>query len=524
MKIINHSLKFLLIALAFSCSPEKPVTEVSKRIDLDEITIAQLRTGYDEGKFTITEVVKEYLTRIEEIDDNGPQLNAVIYVNPDALKQAEELEKELAAGKKRGPLHGIPVILKDNIDTHDMPTTAGAVILKNSFPKNDAWVTKKLIDAGAIVIAKSNLSEWANFRSNISSSGWSGVGGQTKNPYILDRTPCGSSSGSGVAVAANLCAFAIGTETNGSIVCPSHNNGIVGIKPTVGLISRAGIIPISSTQDTSGPMGRTVEDAVIALGAMVGVDSSDVKTIGSEGKYLTDYTSFLKTNGLKGKRIGLLKNSGGYHHKVDELMRQAVEELKKQGAEVTEVELNVNEAEQASFQVMLYEFKAGLNAYLAGTGDQVKVKSLKDLIEFNKTDSAEAMFDQKLLELAESKGDLNLKEYQDALAKMLKITREQGIDKVMNENKLDALMAPTGAPAWEIDLIDGDHFLGGSSSPAAISGYPNINVPMGFVDQLPVGVSFFGRAWSEGTLISIAYAYEQATKHRKKPEFKTDLF
>jgi amidase len=523
-KIIAPSLQFIFVLLMLACSTDKVQEKKAERLDLDEISIAQLSKAYDEGKFTVTQVVQEYLTRIKETDDNGPQLNAVIYVNSDALKQAEELDKELAAGKKRGPLHGIPVILKDNIDTYDMPTTAGAVILKNSFPKNDAWVTKKLKEAGAIIIAKSNLSEWANFRSNISSSGWSGVGGQTKNPYILDRTPCGSSSGSGVAVAANLCAFAIGTETNGSIVCPSHNNGIVGIKPTVGLISRAGIIPISSTQDTSGPMGRTVEDAAIALGVMVGVDTSDNKTLASEGKYLTDYSSFLKADGLKGKRIGLLKNVGGFHYKVDELMEQAVAELKKQGAEVIEVELNVNEAEQASFQVMLYEFKAGLNAYLAGTTNAVKVKSLKDLIEFNKTDSAEAMFDQKLLELAESKGDLNSKEYLEALVKMLKITREQGIDKVMNENKLDALMAPTGAPAWKIDLIDGDHFLGGSSSPAAISGYPNINVPLGFVNQLPVGVSFFGRAWSEGTLISIAYAYEQATKHRKKPEFKSEEY
>ncbi len=489
---------------------------------LEEITITQLQEGYKSGKYTIEDVVKTYLDRIMEIDKNGPELNSIIAINPDAIQIAKSLDIEMAAGKTRGPLHGIPVILKDNIDTHDgMPTTAGSLALKNSFPEKDSFVAKKLREAGAVIIAKSNLSEWANFRAETSSSGWSGVGGQTKNPYILDRNPCGSSSGSGVAVSANLCAFAIGTETNGSIVCPSNNNGIVGIKPTVGLISRSGIIPISFTQDTPGPMGRTVEDVAIALGAMVGIDSSDSKTIASENNYHSDYTRFLKTDGLKGKRIGLLKRSMGYSEKVDILMTQAIEYHKLNGAEVIEIELPEGENYgEASFEVMLYEFKDGLNKYLASSGTNSSVKNLKELIEFNKTDSTELRyFDQKLLEMAEKKASLETPEYKKSLALMLKATREDGIDKVMKENKLDAIMAPTGSPAWKTDLILGDHFVGGSSSLAAISGYPAITVPMGFVDGLPVGVTYFGRAWDEPLLLEIAYSYEQGTRHRKAPEY-----
>jgi amidase len=489
---------------------------------LEEITIAQLQQGYKEGKFTIRDVVEDYLERIAEIDKKGPQLNSIIQINPDALKIAEELDKEMMAGKIRGPLHGIPVILKDNIDTHDkMPTTAGATALRNSYPKNDSWVARKLREAGAIIIAKSNLSEWANFRSKISSSGWSGVGGQTKNPYVLDRNPCGSSSGSGVAVSANLCVLAIGTETNGSIVCPSNNNGIVGIKPTVGLISRSGIIPISFTQDTPGPMARTVTDAALCLGILTGTDPADKKTLGSDGSIQTDYTKFLKKDGLKGKRIGLLKDAMGFHHKVDTLMDQTVKWLKSQGAEVVELTFHFDDnIENASLLVMLYEFKDGLNNYFKGLGKDAPVKSLKELIAFNKSDSVELRyFDQKLLEEAEEKGDLNSAAYKEALAKMLKGTREDGIDKLMSDNRLDAIMAPTGAPAWKTDLIDGDLYLGGNSSLAAISGYPNITVPMGFISDLPIGVSFFGRAWSEPILLEIAYAFEQGTKHRKPPKF-----
>ena len=356
----------------------------------------------------------------------------------------------------------------------------------------------------------------------MSSSGWSGIGGQTKNPYVLDRNPCGSSSGSGVAVSANLCMFAIGTETNGSIVCPSNNNGIVGIKPTVGLISRSGIIPISFTQDTPGPMARTVEDAAIALGALTGIDSSDSKTIASQGKSYTDYTKYLRKDGLKGKRIGLLKKSMGFSDSVDTLMTKAVAFLKSNGADVVNIELpKLPNYEDASSTVMLYEFKDGLNKYFKKTGVDSPVKNIKDLIEFNKSDSVELRyFDQSLLEQADKKGDLNSDEYKTALAVMTKATREDGIDKVMNTYKLDAIIAPTGSPAWKTDLILGDHFVGGSSSLAAISGYPAITVPMGFIDDLPVGITFFGKAWNEPVLLEIAYSYEQGTKHRKIPNYK----
>jgi amidase len=527
MKSIPMKLSLLILsALVFLITCKTSVDEGKNEKTagkwLEEITITQLQQGYKASKYTIEEVVRTYLDRIMEIDKNGPKLNSIIVINPDAIQIAKELDIEMAAGKKRGPLHGIPVILKDNIGTHDdMPTTAGATALRNSFPEKDSYVAKKLREAGAVIIAKSNLSEWANFRAETSSSGWSGVGGQTKNPYVLDRNPCGSSSGSGVAVSANLCTIAIGTETNGSIVCPSNNNGIVGIKPTVGLISRSGIIPISFTQDTPGPMGRTVEDVTIALGALVGIDSSDSKTITSENNYHSDYTKFLKKDGLKGKKIGLLKKSMGFSDKVDMLMEKAIEDLKFNGAEIIEIEVPKGENYgDASFEVMLYEFKDGLNKYLTSLGKNSAVKNLKELIEFNKTDSVELRyFDQKLLEMAEKKANLESPDYKKALALMLKATREEGIDKVMKDNKLDAIMAPTGSPAWKTDLLLGDHFIGGSSSLAAISGYPAITVPMGFVDDLPVGVTFFGRAWNEPLLLEIAYSYEQGTKYRKAPKY-----
>ncbi len=489
---------------------------------LEEMTITTLQQDYREGRYTITDVVSAYLDRIIEIDKNGPALNSIIEINPDAMLIAAELDKEMKEGKIRGPMHGIPVVLKDNIDTHDrMPATAGATALRNSFPSKDSFVARKLREAGAVIIAKSNLSEWANFRGKISSSGWSGVGGQTKNPYVLDRNPCGSSSGSGVAVSANLCMAAIGTETNGSIVCPSNNNGIVGLKPTVGLISRSGIIPISFTQDTPGPMARTVEDAAILLGVLTGIDSADSKTLNSEGHLLSDYSKFLKKDGLSGKRIGLLKRYMGFSDKVDTLMNQAVVFLKNHGAEVVDIEIQRGAGyNDASFEVMLYEFKEGLNKYLSELDDDSPVKSLKELIEFNKSDTIELRyFDQKILEMAEMKGDLNSPEYKKSLEKMLKATREDGIDKMMNANNLDALMAPTGSPAWKTDLILGDHSVGGSSSLAAIAGYPAISIPMGFIENLPVGVTFFGRAWSEPSLLEIAYGFELGTKHRKAPKY-----
>jgi len=524
----KHTRFILMFATLILClvTCKTPATNQSQKITdnkwIEELTIEQLQQGYKDEKYTVKDIVKIYLDRINEIDKSGPKLNAIITVNPDALAIAEEMDKEVSSGKSHGALFGVPVILKDNIDTHDkMPTTAGATVLRNSFPPSDSYVAKKLRESGAIIIAKANLSEWANFRAKMSSSGWSGVGGQTRNPYVLDRNPCGSSSGSGVAVSANLCMLAIGTETNGSIVCPSNNNGIVGIKPTVGLLSRSGIVPISFTQDTPGPMGRTVEDVAIALGALTGIDPTDSKTIASEGKYFDDYSKFMKKDGLQHKRIGLIKKSMGFSDKVDILMNKAIADLKAGGAEVVDIEFpKVADYEDASFTVMLYEFKDGLNKYFASHSSDSHVNNIKQLIEFNKSDSIELRyFDQNLLEQAEKKGDLNTEEYIKALAKMTKATREDGIDKVMNTNKLDAIIAPTGSPAWKTDLLLGDHFVGGSSSLAAISGYPAITVPMGFIDNLPVGITFFGKAWNEPLLLEIAYSYEQGTKHRKAPKY-----
>ncbi|MGB8490541.1 MAG: amidase [Bacteroidales bacterium] len=529
---INHWIIFLLAVIILpSCKQKEAKPKVTAKPDiswLQEMTIRQLRQGYEEGKFTVAEIVTAYLDRINEIDKNGPTLNSIIIVNPDALQIAQELDRERSEGKARGPLFGVPVLLKDNIDTHDkMPTTAGATILRHSYPKTDSFIAKKLRESGAVILGKANLSEWANFRSMTSTSGWSGVGGLTKNPYVLDRNPCGSSSGSGVAVSANLCMMAIGTETNGSIVCPSNNNGVVGIKPTVGLLSRSGIIPISFTQDTPGPMTRTVEDAAIALGALTGIDTADSKTMASEGKSMTDYTGFLREDGLKGKRIGVIKGSSDYLTAVDTLFRQALLLMKAKGAELIEVEPPKSSAyEDASFDVMLFEFKDGLEKYFAGLGDSTPVRTLKQLIGFNKSDTVELrFFGQRLLEMAEKKGGLSSPEYKRSLEVMLNATRKEGIDRIMNSFNLDALVAPTGSPAWKTDLILGDHFVGGSSSLAAISGYPAITVPMGFIDNLPVGITFFGRAWSEPVLIETAYGYEQSTNYRKPPEYLvTDRF
>ncbi|MTI31601.1 amidase [Xanthovirga aplysinae] len=511
--------------IIYSCQTQEDKKKVKieeSTFPFEEYRIDQLQQAYQKGDYTIQEVTQIYLRRIKEIDQNGPQLHSVIQVNPDALEIARQLDEEYQAGNTRGPLHGIPVLLKDNIDTHDnMETTAGSRALMGSHPLQDSWVAKNLREAGAVIIGKANLSEWANFRGNLSSSGWSGIGGQTKNPYVLDRNPCGSSSGSGVSVSANLTMLAIGTETNGSIVCPSNNNGIVGIKPTVGLISRAGIIPISFTQDTAGPMARTVMDAAIALGVMVGVDSLDSKTLLSEGKYHHDYTQFLKRDGLKGKRIGLYKKPFGRNYKVDDVMKKAVEYLKSQGVEIVELDeiskVNVN---SESLEVMLYEFKDGLNKYFASLGPNAPIKNLGELIKFNEADSLELRYyDQAILIMAHEKGDLNSKPYKESLKKMLTNMREKGVDRVMDKHQLDAIISPTGSPAWKTDLINGDHYQLGSSSPAAISGYPNITVPMGEIDGLPVGISFFGRAWSEPVLLEIAYAYEQGTKHRIVPKY-----
>jgi amidase len=488
---------------------------------LHETTIAQLQEQMKSGAHTARSITQLYLDRIAAIDAGGPALKSVIEVNPDALSIADALDQERKSGKVRGPLHGIPVLIKDNIDTADkMMTTAGSLALAGNRAAKDAFIVARLREAGAVLLGKTNLSEFANFRSSRSSSGWSSRGGQTRNPYVLNRNPCGSSSGSGVAVSANLCALAIGTETDGSIVCPASVNGIVGIKPTVGLWSRSGIIPISHTQDTAGPMARTVTDAVILLGPLTGVDAADKATAGSTGKFHKDYTQFLDPNGLKGKRIGVEKSFLKGHEGVDPLVQKALDLLKKQGATVVEVEL-VKEMEaigDSEYEVLQYEFKDGLNRYLAGAN--APVKSLKDIIRFNEEHADKAMpyFKQEILESSQKKGDLDQQEYREALAKNLRVARGT-IESIMLEHRLDAISGPSYGPSWCTDVVNGDHFSGyGLSMPAAVAGFPHITVPLGMVHGLPIGFSFFGPAYSEPELIRIAYAYEQASKNRVAPQ------
>lgn len=519
---VRFSLNLPILLFLFSCQAPDSTKSV-RSFQLDEITIPEIQQAYKDGTRSIREIVQLYIDRIAEIDKEGPCINSIIMVNPDALQIADSLDMELAKDKNRGPLFGIPVILKDNINTHDkMPTTAGSRVLKDSYPPQDSWVAKKLREAGAVILAKANLSEWANYRGSFSSSGWSGVGGQTRNPYVLDRNPCGSSSGSAAAVAANLCAVSVGTETWGSIMCPSNANGIVGIKPTVGLWSRAGIVPISYTQDTAGPMARTVRDAAILLGAITGVDSTDRKTLASAGNGHRDYTSFLKEDGLQGKRIGYLKTEEGTRFQVDSLMHRAVRFMQSQGAEIIELEKVVEGTPYTnSIEILAYEFKDGLRKYFATLGGEAPVSDLQEAINATLADNLEMRyFDVGRMENAQSKGSLDTKSYKEALANMLKAYREDGIDRVMKAHNLDAIIAPTGGPAWKTDLINGDNFVMSTSVYAALSGYPNINVPMGFVGDVPVGISFFGRAWSEPLLLEIAYAYEQGTRHRRPPSFR----
>ena len=504
-------------------APPMPAPE-SPAFELNEVTIGELQDGMGSGKLTASSIAEKYLARIEAMDKQGPALNSVLELNPDALAIAHGLDKERKEKGPRGPLHGIPVFIKDNLDTADkMSTTAGSLALIGAKPPKDSLIVQKLRQAGAVILGKTNLSEWANIRSSHSSSGWSGRGGQTKNPYVLDRNPCGSSSGSGVAVAANFCAIAIGTETDGSIVCPASANGIVGIKPTVGLTSRSGIIPISHTQDGAGPMARTVKDAAILLGTLTGVDPEDKATAESRGKSYTDYTRFLDPHGLKGARIGVVRKYFGFHDAVDMLMNSAIEEMKRQGANIVDPAdiATIGKFDETELLVFEYELKADLNAYLARLGPSAPVHTLKDVIDFNERNREKEMpyFGQDIFLKAEAKGALTSKEYLDALEQNHRLARKDGIDAVMDKFQLDALVAPTGGPAWITDLVDGDHFGGGSSSAAAVAGYPNINVPAGFAFGLPVGISFFGRAWSEPTLIKLAYAFEQATKFRKPPQF-----
>lgn len=495
--------------------------------ELDEITITDIQSGINSGKFTAQSLTKDYLQRIQAIDRHGPSVNSVIEINPDALEIAASLDRDRlhSQGKEqqvRGPLHGVPVLIKDNIDTADkMQTTAGSLALLGSKPVRDAFIVQKLRDAGAMILGKTNLSEWANIRSSHSSSGWSARGGQTKNPYVLDRNPCGSSSGSGAAASANLCAVAIGTETDGSIVCPSSTNGLVGIKPTLGLLSRAGIIPIAHSQDTPGPMARSVRDAAILLGALVGVDPRDEATAASAGKGFEDYARFLDPNGLKGTRLGVARKYFGFNDDVDKLMDETLDLLKRQGAEVIDpADLpSFGKFGDTEFTVLLYELKADLNAYLAARPGAPR--SLQAIIEFNQRNREKEMpyFGQDVLLKAEAKGPLTSKEYTDALAANHRLARTEGIDAVMDQFHLDAIVAPSGAPAWLTDLVDGDHDVGESSNAAAVAGYPNITVPAGFIFGLPVGISFFGREWSEPTLLKIAYAFEQASRVRKPPQF-----
>lgn len=491
--------------------------------ELDEITIDDAQRAMTSGQFTSRSLTEKYLGRIREIDQAGPTLKAVIEVNRDALSMAENLDQERKAKGVRGPLHGIPVLIKDNIDTGDrMNTTAGSLALLGSRPSKDAFVAGQLRNAGAVILGKTNLSEWANIRSSHSTSGWSGRGGLTRNPYALDRNPCGSSSGTGVAVSANLCIAGVGTETDGSVVCPSSANGLVGIKPTVGLVSRTGIIPISHSQDTAGPMARTVRDVAILLSAMAGADPEDAATADNAGKLFPDYTKFLDPAGLKGSRLGVVRKYCGFNDAVDQLMESLIGEMKRAGAEIVDPAdiPTIGKFDDSELTVFEYELKADLAAYLARRGSS-PVKTLRDVIEFNERNRDREMpyFGQDLFLKADQKGPLTSKEYLDALALNRQLARAEGIDFVMDKFKLDALFAPTGGPAWMTDLINGDHSAGGSSSAAAVAGYPNINVTAGFLWSLPVGISFFGRAWSEPTLLKIAYSFEQLTKARQKPRF-----
>ncbi|MBK7999886.1 MAG: amidase [Verrucomicrobia bacterium] len=492
---------------------------------VEEATIPQLQEAMTSGRLTTVALTKAYLERISQIDKAGPKLNSVIELNPDALDIARQLDAERKAKGPRGPLHGIPVLLKDNIDTHDrMMTTAGSLALVGSIAPQDATVARKLREAGAVILGKTNLSEWANFRGDRSTSGWSGRGGQTRNPYVLDRNPSGSSSGSAVAVSANLCAFAIGTETDGSIVSPASHCGIVGLKPTLGLISRAGIIPIAHSQDTAGPMTRTVTDAAVVLGLMAGADTRDSATARSKPE---DYTRYLEVNGLKGARIGVARKFFGRSAKATAVLNQAIEVMKSAGAEIIDpAELPTHgQFGAAEIQVLLYEFKDGLNRYLASLGPKAPVRNIDEVIAFNEQNRERelATFGQETMIRSRDKGPLTDPEYLEALEKSKRLAGKEGIDAVMNEHRLDAIVAPTSGPAGTIDYLYGDRGEGGSSSPAAVSGYPSITVPAGQHAGLPIGISFFGRAWSEGTLIKLAYAFEQRSKARLVPKFYPTL-
>jgi len=493
---------------------------------LPEWTIRDLNEKMEAGELTARQVADLYLQRIEAVDKSGPYINSVIELNPDALEIADNLDKERAAGKVRGPLHGIPILLKDNIDTFDrMQTTAGSLALEGNIATKDAFIVKQLRRAGALILGKTNLSEWANFRGKHSISGWSSRGGLTRNPHALDRSACGSSSGSGAAVAANLCAAALGTETDGSIICPSQTNGIVGIKPTLGLLSRSGIIPIAHSQDTPGPMARTVADAAILLGAMTGVDAADSATRLSRKRGLSNYAKFLDYDGLQGVRIGVARNMAGKNPRILKIFEHCIEVLKQLGAVIVDPAdvPNFDKFGSTELEVLHYEFRAGLNKYLKSLDNHIPIHSMEDVIKFNEENSDRVMpyFGQEHLIMAQEKGPLSETKYKDALAKNLRLTRKDGIDAAFRKHKLDAIIVPSGGPAWTIDLANGDAINWDleSTSPAAVAGYPHITVPAGFVFGLPIGLSFFAKAWQEADLIKYAYAFEQATQYRRQPRY-----
>lgn len=491
---------------------------------LDDLTIASAQAEIAAGRLTARALTEHYLMRIRMLDADGPRVNSVIEVNPDALARADAADAERSAGRPVGPLHGMPVLLKDNIDTADrMSTSAGSLALADNHARRDAGVVQRLRAAGVVVLGKTNLSEWANFRSTRSSSGWSGRGGQTRNPHVLDRSPCGSSSGSGAAVAADFCIAAVGTETDGSVVCPSSLNGIVGLKPTVGLVSRSGIIPISASQDTAGPMARTVRDAALLLNGMVGRDSLDATTRNVPASIPTDFTRNLDVDGLRGLRIGVARNYFGFDSRVDALMEDAIRVMRDKGAVIVE-NANVPNADKygtAELEVLLHEFKAGLNAYLGGLPASIPVHSLAELILWNEknVDRELQWFGQETFTQAQKRGALNSPAYRRARETCVRLSRREGIDAVLKRTRCDLLIGPTGGPAWTIDLVTGDHFGGGVSTAPAVAGYPHLTVPAGRVAGLPVGISFFGAAWTEAQLFRAGFAFEQASAHRVRPAF-----
>ena len=532
------ALAALATTLDVSRGETRPTTEPTRRalhavqqgaFELEEATIASLQEGMRSGRHTARAIAESYLARMDAIDRSGPAINSVIERNPDAIRIAEERDAERKAGRVRGPLHGIPVLIKDNIDTADrMRTSAGSLALAESIAPRDAFIAARLRDAGAVILGKTNLSEWANFRSSHSTSGWSGRGGQTKNPYVLDRNPCGSSSGTGASISANLAVAGVGTETDGSIVCPSSANGLVGIKPTLGLVSRSGIIPIAHSQDTAGPMARTVADAAALLAVLAGVDARDPATAASRGKAPADaYASVLKPEALRGARIGVSRNFFGFSDAVDRVMNEAIAAMKSAGATIVDPAniVTANRFGDAENDVLNFEFKADLNAYLAALGPTAPHKTLADLIAFNERNKDREMpfFGQEQFIAAQKKGPLTSPAYKAARAKCLRFSRTEGIDATLAKHRLTAIVAPTGGPAWPTDLINGDHFTGGSSSPAAVSGYASVTVPAGFIHGLPVGISFIGGQWSDATLIGLAYAFEQTTKVRKPPRFEPTI-